>query len=373
MWEIIPESIKELHKLFNNHGKNIFPVGGCVRDFLLKKKPKDWDLATDATPDEVLSICKGYRTNEVGKSFGVVIVYIKGEEYEVATFRTDQYGDKLGETRNPDVVFSTIEEDVKRRDTTLNGLFYDLEKKEIIDLVGGVADISDKLIRFIGEPELRITEDPLRIMRFIRQGLKYKLVFEDASVKAIIENVHKLSIITPERIFEELVKTYEKVENYNDYIRHLIGLGAAAVMFDSVNINTHYTEDKKFSSMEMCFAHLFSGNSTIGLQKKMIQDFKMTKDFSRKVVFFLDVLSASAETALDLYDKKIISGTSNEEIEEWFDFIEEFTDDLLSKSVRAFTRFTPSVKAAPLMELGWSGTTLGKEIKRLELVNYQNL
>jgi poly(A) polymerase len=175
MWSIIPKSVKELHELFQSSGKKLYLVGGSVRDFLVGNKPKDFDLATDALPDEVLEIIGNrYRTNLQGKSFGVVVVYTKEipEGMEIATFRSDLYDGKLGKTRNPDVKFTTIDQDVLRRDLRVNGLFYDLDKKEIVDLVGGIDDIKNGVIGMIGDPDLRIKEDPLRILRAIRMACR---------------------------------------------------------------------------------------------------------------------------------------------------------------------------------------------------------
>jgi len=175
MWDIIPQSVKDLHKLFQSSGKKLYLVGGSVRDFLTGDKPKDFDLATNALPDEVLEIIGDkFRTNLQGKAFGVVVVFTKEvpEGMEIATFREDVYDGKLGKTRNPDVKFTTIEQDVLRRDLRINGLFYDLDKKEIVDLVGGVDDIKNKVIGMIGDPDLRIKEDPLRILRAIRMACR---------------------------------------------------------------------------------------------------------------------------------------------------------------------------------------------------------
>jgi len=121
-------------------------------------------------------ILKGYRRQIHGKSFGVVVVFTDDQPdgIEIATFRSDNYDCKLGITRNPDVILSTdIEEDVKRRDIRINGLFYDLDKKEIIDLIGGILDIKNGVIGMIGDPELRIKEDPLRILRAIRMACRF--------------------------------------------------------------------------------------------------------------------------------------------------------------------------------------------------------
>jgi len=175
MWSIIPQSVKELQQLFKSNGKKLYVVGGAVRDFLNKEKPKDFDLCTDALPDEVLKILGNkYKTNLQGKAFGVVVVYTEDEPsgMEIATFRSDVYDGKLGMTRNPDVKFTTIDQDVLRRDLRINGLFYDLDKKEIVDLVGGIDDIKNGVIGMIGDPDLRIKEDPLRILRAIRMACR---------------------------------------------------------------------------------------------------------------------------------------------------------------------------------------------------------
>lgn len=175
MWNIIPQSVKDLQQLFKASGKKLYVVGGAVRDFLTGDKPKDFDLSTDALPDEVLEIIGNkYKTNLQGKSFGVVVVYTDDQPMgmEIATFRSDIYDDKLGKTRNPDVKFTTIDQDVLRRDLRINGLFYDLDKKEIVDLVGGISDINKGIIGMIGDPDLRIKEDPLRILRAIRMACR---------------------------------------------------------------------------------------------------------------------------------------------------------------------------------------------------------
>lgn len=172
MWSIIPESVKDLQKMFSDKGKKLYVVGGAVRDFLKGDKPKDFDLCTDALPDEVLEIIgNDYKTNLQGKSFGVVVVYTDDQPMgmEIATFRSDTYD---GKSRNPKVEYTTIDKDVERRDLRVNGLFYDLEKREIVDLVGGVDDIKNNIISMIGDPDSRIKEDPLRMLRAIRMSCR---------------------------------------------------------------------------------------------------------------------------------------------------------------------------------------------------------
>lgn len=224
MWNVIPQSVKELHNLFQSKGKKLYLVGGSVRDFLTGDKPKDFDLATDALPDEVLEILgKSYRTNLQGKAFGVVVVYTDDQPggMEIATFRED-----VSKGRNPQVKLGVgIEDDVKRRDITYNALFYDLDKREIVDLVGGREDLQGRVTRMVGNPIERFDEDSLRILRAFRFASRYGHPLHIDTEKAIkkrkqLENVdpddpEKMKRISAERIWEEMVKAWKQAKDYN--------------------------------------------------------------------------------------------------------------------------------------------------------------
>ena len=175
-------------------------AGGCVRDQLLGREPKDFDVATDATPDRVRELF--LRSQGVGQAFGVVIVRVGRSQIEVATFRADgAYGDG----RRPDEVrFATAEEDAQRRDFTINGLFYDPLADRVIDFVGGQADLKAGMLRAIGEPAVRFAEDYLRILRAVRFAARFGLSIDPATAEAIRANAHKLPRIAPERIADEL-------------------------------------------------------------------------------------------------------------------------------------------------------------------------
>lgn len=367
MWSIIPKSIKKLHQLFAINNKSLFLVGGSVRDFLMKQTPKDFDLATDATPDEVISILKKqYRFNIQGKAFGVVVVYTEEGDYEIATFRTDIYGEKLGETRNPDVTFTTIDKDVLRRDISINGLFYDLNKKEIIDLVGGISDIENKIIRFIGEPSLRIEEDPLRIARAIRFSTRYNFEIEIETSRAIFENSDKLTIITKERIWEEIKKAYSQSKNFKDYINHLYQYELNFVLFPELYVMGNHPDEKL--PLELHIAYMFKDNNTNGFLDKLKFDFKIEHDFARTVVFLIDLLNLNEENVIDLYKKKTICDISNDNIKLWYKI--NFIDSRINK---AFLKYKPSIKAEDLMSQGFNGKALGYEIKRLELNKFKQI
>jgi len=175
-------------------------AGGCVRDQLLGLEPKDYDVATDAPPDRVRQLFSN--TQAVGAAFGVILVRHRKSQIEVATFRTDlQYRDG----RRPEgVVFTTAEEDAKRRDFTINGMFYDPVEEKVIDYVGGRADLQGRLLRAIGNPRERFGEDYLRLLRAVRFAARFDLEIEPATADAMLKSAGWLSAITPERIAEEL-------------------------------------------------------------------------------------------------------------------------------------------------------------------------
>ncbi len=183
-------------------GHTAYLVGGCVRDELLGLTPKDFDVATDATPAQIIEIFP--KTESIGAHFGVVLVKLDGLGIEVATFRTDgSYGDG----RRPDSVeFSTPEEDAFRRDFTINALFQDPVSGDIIDHVGGLADLEAQQIRAVGDPVERFTEDGLRLMRAIRFAVHTGFEIEPATWQAIQELAPTLERIAIERVQVEFSK-----------------------------------------------------------------------------------------------------------------------------------------------------------------------
>lgn len=174
-------------------------AGGCVRDGLRGKEPKDYDIATSATPAQVTKLFPG--SNEVGAHFGVVIAKQHGTTVEIATFRTDgSYKDG----RRPDTVtFSTPEEDAQRRDFTINGLFEDPESGEVIDFVGGQADLAAGVLRAIGNPADRFAEDSLRLLRAVRFATTLGFEIEPRTWQAMKDHAAGLQRISPERIRDE--------------------------------------------------------------------------------------------------------------------------------------------------------------------------
>ncbi|HYS22909.1 MAG TPA: CCA tRNA nucleotidyltransferase [Candidatus Eisenbacteria bacterium] len=185
------------------NGYQALLVGGCVRDVLLGREPADYDVTTDATPEEVARLFP--ESIAVGAQFGVILIPRDGLKVEVATFRSDVgYSDG----RHPDrVVYSkTAQEDVQRRDFTINGLLMRHDTEEVLDFVGGQSDLEAKVIRAIGEPDRRFAEDKLRMMRAVRFAARFGFEIEAATFRAIRRHVGEIHQVSPERLREELTK-----------------------------------------------------------------------------------------------------------------------------------------------------------------------
>jgi poly(A) polymerase len=184
-------------------GHQALLAGGCVRDILLGREPADYDVATDATPDEVMALFPD--SVGVGAQFGVVAVQRDGMKVEVATFRADAgYSDG----RHPDaVVFArTPKEDVQRRDFTINGLLMRHDTGDVLDFVGGQEDLRAGIVRAIGEPERRIREDKLRLLRAVRFAARFDFAIEPATFDAIRRHARDITQVSAERVRDELTK-----------------------------------------------------------------------------------------------------------------------------------------------------------------------
>ena len=195
---------REIAQRLRARGHIAYFAGGCVRDMVRGLPAKDFDVATDATPDIVQSLFP--RTYAVGAHFGVVVVVENGFNFEVATFRSD--GAYLDHRHPIEVQFSSPEEDAKRRDFTINGMFFDPEKNKVIDFVGGKTDLKAKLIRAIGDPVARFSEDRLRMLRAVRFATVLDYKIDNRTWQALVANAETINEISAERIREEFVRIF---------------------------------------------------------------------------------------------------------------------------------------------------------------------
>jgi poly(A) polymerase len=231
---ISPNALKVLYRL-NKGGFDAYLVGGGVRDILLGLKPKDFDIATNATPEEIKDLFRNCRL--IGRRFRLAHIVFGREIIEVATFRG--HHESTGDTNNNDTktskqsedgmllrdnIYGTIDEDAERRDFTINALYYSSKDFKVLDFANGVQDVKNKVIRLIGNPETRYREDPVRMLRAIRFATKLDMQIETETRKPITELAPLLANIPAARMFEEFLKmfisgkavaNYEQLRKYN--------------------------------------------------------------------------------------------------------------------------------------------------------------
>jgi poly(A) polymerase len=298
-------AIKVIRRL-NSNGFQALLAGGCVRDMLLGNRPKDYDVATNAQPDDVMKLFK--RTLKVGAKFGVVIVLIENHKVEVTTFRTETgYADG----RHPSVVkFTSAAEDASRRDFTINGMFYDPLKEKVIDYVDGRADLKKKLIRTIEKPEERFGEDYLRMLRAVRFSTQLGFAIEPATFSAIRRNAKKITKISGERIAIELEAILTN-PNRSVGTLMLVKSGLAKAIFPgfageraefAINVLAQLPKKVDFA---LAMASLFAGCSTeFALEKCHI--LKLSRNRSKHIKFLLSHRCRLLDDRMSLAELKII-------------------------------------------------------------------
>lgn len=199
-------------KRLNDAGYEAYLVGGSVRDLLLRKAPKDFDVATNATPSQIKRLFRNARI--IGRRFKLVHIIFHREIIEVATFRGNQANDSDQFISDQgmllrDNVFGSLEDDAWRRDFTINSLYYNLENGSIVDYTGGVEDIEKRTIRIIGDPTIRYQEDPVRMLRAIRFSAKLNFLIEEQTAKPIHHLNALIRQVASSRLFDEMVKLYQ--------------------------------------------------------------------------------------------------------------------------------------------------------------------
>lgn len=201
------EALKVLYRL-KDHGYLAYLVGGSVRDLLLGRRPKDFDIGTNATPSEIKKLFRYSRI--IGKRFRLVHVYFRGRKViEVSTFRRQtEYDDREAARAgiSEDSIFGTPREDAFRRDLTINGLFYNIADFSLIDYVGGMADLQAGIIRAIGDPERRFLRDPVRMMRAVRHAARTGFTIDPKNIDAIKQHCHTIRLCSTARVRDEWLK-----------------------------------------------------------------------------------------------------------------------------------------------------------------------
>lgn len=365
----LPSDILDIADAYKKAGKELYLVGGAIRDFLLGNVPKDFDLSTNALPDESIVILRDFNvSNEQGSNFGVIRVYTKDEPlgHEIASFRKDISGGRDNKSLGDKVEMGshiTIEDDCRRRDLTINAIFYDINKGIIVDIVNGVSDIRNNIIRMVGSPSERFKEDRLRILRFFRFASRLGgLIDKDASDSIKKDNrLRNICIkedVSQERIWEEMNKAYEQAKDYDQYLSLLTEYNMWVEIFPNSSINT----SNIYGSFLTKITNLFRDESIENLESNLVSSYKMDKSFSKKVIFLVSLLNFDSEKICEFYKNKKNSGITDSEIRQWIN------SDIINKLII----YRPTVSSSSLIEKGFTGELLGKEIKRLETEIFKN-
>ena len=206
----IDRRVLEIHKELIGQGHDCYLVGGCIRDFISKKEPKDFDLVTNARPNRILQVFKK-KARLVGQRFPIVHVRKGGLIVEIATFRSSNsldidYG-KSGLIIR-DESFGVIEEDASRRDFTINALYFDPDTNEILDFVEGIRDLNSRRLKFIGNPETRVQEDPIRLLRYLRFAAKLDFELDNSIISVVRNKAHLLTSLSSARLYDEFKKIF---------------------------------------------------------------------------------------------------------------------------------------------------------------------
>ena len=286
----------EVCRVLNQHQYQAFIVGGCVRDLILGQKPKDWDITTDASPKKVLELFQ--KTIPTGLQHGTVTVCMgEGVEnhFEVTTFRIEgEYSDG----RRPDEVFfvMNVEQDLARRDLTINAIAYDPLSQRMVDPYGGAADLKKGLIRAVGKPAIRFQEDGLRIMRVARFASRFGYAVDGPTFQGMKDSLETLKKVSKERINDELTKIL--MSNNASYGLQLLrdsgALDIACPLLAERQLPWLVHQDRCTGSLEVRLAFLYNKLPPLQVQEELTNLKFSTKEM-KKVVFLLQLMERFAE------------------------------------------------------------------------------
>ena len=343
----VPQDIKKIYKLFRQAKKELYIVGGAVRDAILGKSPKDFDLATNAKPDEVEKIAKrgGFKTIAVGKKFGVVVV----GGHEIATFRKD-----IGKGRRPKAVdFSDIKGDVNRRDLTINSLFYDIDRNEVVDLTGGLQDLKDKIVRTVGKASERFDEDPLRKLRALRfQAVIGGKMDKDTEI-ALMKNP-SLQGVSRERIREEFIKGIRKGKSQKLFMEALDKFGFTKQMFPKLNISKPYPNVKDF----ILFLSFILRANKIDKLPKILNQLKYSGDEVKNITFLVYLNDFKPSNIYNVKKAQERTSLTPNQIISY--------GKMIGKDFKKLVNFKLSVRPGGKQFVGLRGSEIGDKIKELE-------
>lgn len=364
----IPEDIRKIQKVFKANGKELYLVGGSVRDALLGKPIKDYDLATEAKPDEVIEMLKGkpFITNiiETGKSFGVINALTDNDEYEIATFRSESgYEDSR---RPSSVEFTDIATDVARRDLTVNALFYDLDTNEVVDLVGGIEDLKKGVIKTVGDPSERFEEDKLRVLRSIRFAARFGSNVDEKIDKLLRRGID-LSMISGERIRDEFIKGIKTSKSTVNFLSMLDKYGLFNAIFPNVKINKNFIESNESELVIASLLLPLITISDISQIEKRLNTLKYSTQEIRDITALMLLTQFEPEDVVPMKKKLQLSSLSDEQIKTFASLM-----NLDANLIDKLLQFKLSVSGQDVMKkFDIKGPEVGKVINQIEVEKFK--
>lgn len=365
----IPNDLQKLYRIMNDAGKELYIVGGAVRDTLMSKVPKDYDLATDASATEVGEILGAadptLAINVTGKFQIARVVTPENNEYEITTFRKD-----MGKGRRPDAVeITTIDKDVERRDLTINALFYDLDTGEVVDYVGGLEDIESGTIRAVtsqeedDHPSRRFEEDPLRTLRAVRFAARMGSEIEPETKAAILthNDLYADPDMSDDRITGEIEKGIGSAQDARYYIGLLFELGLLSQAFPDLSVRHEKTVASNSVPVQLAF--LLGDNDPKRLNT-VLDKMRYDRRTIDTVKFLMNLQGITRTTAAKLKKefKRIGSPVA---------VVEEFSTlgGLPQNTSTAFLGFVgapPAASSQELMGRGLKGPEIGRAMATAE-------
>lgn len=380
MFYSVPQELKEISEIFHKNNFNLYLVGGAVRDFVMNKANHDYDLATDAKPEEVKSIFK--KTIDTGIKHGTVTILYKKNSYEVTTFRTES---DYTDSRHPDSVsfVRSLDEDLKRRDFTINALAVSLPDGLIIDKHEGLKDIEKKTIRAIGNAEERFKEDALRMLRACRFASKLSFTIEESTLLAIKKLNKTIEKVSSERIKEELDKTLTSAHPSLG-ISYMKETGLLKVIIPSLAIDedTISSLDRQ-NTLTVQLSILFSSLKSEEV-KNILKSLKSSNKEKEEVLLLLSSFSFPYKEDISDYEiRLILRKVGKENIQSFFALRKALSvsadDSIFKKRIEdEIKKDTPlfikdlDITGNDLIEIGKEGKEIGDALEYLMRVVLKN-
>ncbi len=376
MIRISDDSVRYILKKLELNGFKGYIVGGCLRDLLLGKTPHDYDITTNATPDDIQKIFKNHKQILTGLKHGTVMVVHKNEIYEITTFRKEsEYTDH----RHPDAVSFTsdIALDLSRRDFTINAMAFN-ENEGLIDLFEGQLDLERKVVKTVNEADLRFKEDALRILRCIRFASVLDFSIDKETSIALIENKDLLKHVSVERIATELEKTLmgnyhnDILASYKEVIEVFIPEFKDVANFQyKDNCQLIYNLEKHYPSRLAIFLHNIPNYADVLRRLKLSN--KMIEETSKYIKHYLDFVELNTTGFLSLLKELSIQEFYHLiELQKGINFIDEFTylksisllDEIAEKKLPYNLKML-DINGADLIELGYNNQKIGIKLNYL--------